>query len=124
MLSNGLFNMRLYMNVYDFDKTIYNGDSTVDFYFFCLRKYPNIIKFLPALFYYAVFFALGFYDKTRFKEKFYIFLSEIKNIDEAVLEFWAKYEYKIKDFYKENKKDDDIIISASSEFLLEPICDK
>ena len=26
------------MNVYDFDKTIYNGDSTLDFYFFCLKK--------------------------------------------------------------------------------------
>lgn len=26
------------MNVYDFDGTVYAGDSTVDFYFFCLRK--------------------------------------------------------------------------------------
>ena len=32
------------MNVYDFDKTIYKGDSTLDFYFFCLRKKPIIIK--------------------------------------------------------------------------------
>ena len=24
------------MNVYDFDGTVYAGDSTVDFYFFCL----------------------------------------------------------------------------------------
>ena len=24
--------------VYDFDGTIYNGDSSIDFFFFCLRK--------------------------------------------------------------------------------------
>ena len=25
------------MNVYDFDQTIYHGDSTVDFYLYCVR---------------------------------------------------------------------------------------
>lgn len=32
------------MNVYDFDGTVYAGDSTVDFYFFCLRKQPGILR--------------------------------------------------------------------------------
>ena len=26
------------MNVYDFDKTIYDGDSTLDFYIFSVKK--------------------------------------------------------------------------------------
>ena len=30
------------MNVYDFDGTIYGGDSSVDFYFLCLRRRPRI----------------------------------------------------------------------------------
>lgn len=30
------------MNVYDFDKTIYNGDSTIDFYLYSLRKKPQL----------------------------------------------------------------------------------
>ena len=25
-------------NIYDFDKTIYDGDSTVDFFLFCLKR--------------------------------------------------------------------------------------
>ena len=25
------------MNVYDFDGTIYNGDSTIDFYLYCIK---------------------------------------------------------------------------------------
>ena len=35
------------MNVYDFDKTIYRGDSTKDFYFFLLRRHPVLIRYLP-----------------------------------------------------------------------------
>ena len=29
------------MNVYDFDKTIYDGDSTADFYLFSLRRHKK-----------------------------------------------------------------------------------
>ena len=36
------------MNVYDFDKTIYRGDSTVDFWRHCLRRYPGAARALPG----------------------------------------------------------------------------
>lgn len=32
-------------NIYDFDKTIYDGDSTVDFFLFCLKREPILILF-------------------------------------------------------------------------------
>lgn len=35
------------MNVYDFDGTIYNGDSSVDIYFFLLKRYPKLIAYFP-----------------------------------------------------------------------------
>ena len=35
------------MNVYDFDKTIYLDDSSVDFYKFNLKRNPKLIKFWP-----------------------------------------------------------------------------
>ena len=38
--------------------------------------------------------------------------------------FLGKNNNKIKEFYLKQKKDDDIIISASPEFLLKPICDE
>ena len=31
------------MNVYDFDKTIYRGDSTMDFWRYCLKRYPKAV---------------------------------------------------------------------------------
>ena len=32
------------MNVYDFDKTIYDGDSTADFYLFSLKRHKGIFS--------------------------------------------------------------------------------
>lgn len=58
------------MNVYDFDQTLYTRDSTVDFYFFCLRRYPSICCFIPIQLYGAIRLALGCVDKTAFKQRF------------------------------------------------------
>ena len=38
------------MNAYDFDKTVYYGDSTADFYLFCLKRHKKIITLAPSLF--------------------------------------------------------------------------
>jgi len=112
------------MNVYDFDKTIYNGDSTVNFFFYCIKKRPRILVTIPRTAWYAVKYKLGICPKTTFKEQFYRFLRHINDCDSLLNEFWAKNENLIKTWYLEQKKDDDIIISASPEFLLEPICSK
>ena len=37
------------MNAYDFDKTVYYGDSTADFYLFCLKRHKKIITLAPSL---------------------------------------------------------------------------
>jgi len=110
------------VNVYDFDKTVYKDDSTVDFYFFSLKRNPKVLLCLPSLICAAILWGLGIIKKTQFKERFYKFLTKIKDIDTELEIFWDKNEGKIKDFYKKNKRDDDVIISASPEFLLNPIC--
>lgn len=38
------------MNVYDFDGTVYRGDSTVDFWLFCLRKKLGLVKYIGKQF--------------------------------------------------------------------------
>lgn len=112
------------MNIYDFDETIYDSDSTKDFYFYCLRKYPKILYSVPAMIWTFFLYVLGAKTKTHFKEKMYRFLRYIPNINSALTDFWDINEYKIKHWYKNRQKDDDIIISASPEFLLEPICER
>ncbi len=112
------------MNVYDFDQTIYHGDSTRDFYFFCLKRHKNIIKFLPAVLVHFLKFACGRITKTQFKEKFYVFLTALDDVDREVEIFWEMHEKNLKKWYLGQKKDSDLIISASPEFLLSPICKK
>jgi len=112
------------VNVYDFDKTIYRGDSTLDFYKCILKKNPKVIKYIFIQIIFAIRYIIKNIDKTRFKEKFYIFLKCIDNVDEEVLVFWEKNEKKIEEWYVEKHRSTDVVISASPEFLLKPICDK
>lgn len=110
------------MNVYDFDKTIYNGDSTADFYIYSLKKHKKIITLAPSL----IFAFIKYYifkkgTKTQFKEKMYMFLRYC-DTERDVESFWKENKKKIKGFYLEKQRDDDVIISASPQFLLAPVC--
>lgn len=110
------------MNVYDFDKTIYDGDSTIDFYFFCLRHYPWILLKLPYQLLGGLLYKINKINKKKFKEIFFSFLTLLPNIDDTVKYFWNKNEKKICTWYIKQKDAEDIIISASPEFLLYEIC--
>lgn len=109
------------MNVYDFDKTIYNGDSTIDFYLFALRRNPLLIRYLPTQIGGFVLYYLGKIDKTQLKEKFFRFARGV-NCEKSVVAFWKRNKKKIAHWYMEQQKEDDVVISASPVFLLQPIC--
>jgi len=112
------------MNCYDFDKTIYRYDSSLKFYFYCLRKKPKMIfHFIKTLFLY-ICNMIGLLATKSFKEKFFSFLKYFNNIDEIVEKFWDKNISKINSWYFENCKDSDIICSASPKFLVEPAIKK
>lgn len=111
------------MNVYDFDKTIYDGDCTVDFYLYCLKKYPCIYKKIPEVLWYGLLFKLGIVPKKEFKSRFFKFATLVPNIDDAIRDFWIDGKKKIKEFYIKTQKDDDVVISASPTFILDKICE-
>ena len=113
------------MNTYDFDETIFNPDSSYAFIMYCWKKIPSkMIGTLPALVPAAIAYAS---DKTKakeLKEKLFAFLPKVKDVDALVNEFWACHQHGIGQWYLKQKRDDDIIISASPEFLLKPIADQ
>lgn len=110
------------MNVYDFDKTIYDGDSTADFYIFSLKRHKKILLLAPSLIgAFLKFYVFKIGTKTQFKEKMYKFLKYC-DIQKDINDFWNINIDKIKPFYKNQQQKDDVIISASPEFLLAPIC--
>ena len=110
------------MNVYDFDKTIYDGDSTVHFWLFCSRRHPGVfVRCLPRLVTGAVLYAFGRIPKEDWKERFFSFLNYLPSNETMVSSFWEIYFAKIKKWYLDQKQDSDVIISASPVFLLEPV---
>lgn len=112
------------MNVYDFDDTIYKGNSERHFYFHCLKRYPEIALYLPYQLVCFISFGLKKINKTELKERFYKFLPRISDIDCEVEDFWKTHMKNIKKWYLDQQKEDDVIISASPYFLLEPACKK
>lgn len=112
------------VNMYDFDKTIYDGDSSVNFFKFCFKKryvkFNNLIKILGGF----IKYVSGVIDITGFKEIVFSFLNNIDDVDSVVKEFWDNNRCKIKKFYLDKKHDNDIINSAGPYFLLYPICNE
>ena len=112
------------MNVYDFDDTIYNGDSSKDFFLFCIKKHPIICLILPRFAFYVFIYMIGKCSKEKMKESYFNFLRYLPNTEVEVTLFWEKNFHKIFDWYIKQKQNTDVIISASPEFLLKPVCDK
>ena len=112
------------MNGFDFDNTIYKGDSSFDFYFYCLRKRPKILLSLPYQSFSFLLYALRLINKTQFKECFYTYFKRLGDTDALAEGFWDKKFCRIKSFYLDLRCDDDVIISASPEFLLRIPCEK
>ena len=75
------------VHLYDFDKTIYDGDSSIDFYLYCLRKKRSICKYWFKQFWYIILYKLKKKTKTEMKEMFFIFLKEFNNINDLLYEF-------------------------------------
>ena len=111
------------MNVFDFDNTIYDGESGLDIFLFFFKKDPlGVVK-------YAGKFMEGFIRYKRNKiqiddvknEYGYMlkdYLAKVENLEAELEVFWDKHEKKIKPFYEKVRNDDDIIISACPEPML------
>ncbi len=110
------------MNVFDFDKTIYDGDSSIDFFLFCLKQDFRLIRFIPIQSVSLILYIFRIISKEQLKSHYFSFFKGLRNIDKLVVLFWNNNEKKIKEWYKKRQTPDDCIISASPKFLLKEIC--
>ena len=112
------------VNVYDFDNTILRGDSSARFFAFCLGRYPRMWADIPAQAVNGLLFLLKLKPKQAFKQRMFGFLRTIGDVDAAVDAFWAKNFSRVKPWYLAARRPDDVVISASPEFLIRPACAK
>ncbi|MBQ7122306.1 MAG: haloacid dehalogenase-like hydrolase [Clostridia bacterium] len=110
------------MNVYDFDNTIYNGESAIDFFVYFLKRDPKLLLYVPK-----VVRALARYKMRRISidealSEYGTLVEEycrsIENLDEHIRIFWDKNIRKIKPFYYGIRNDDDVILSAGFDVVL------
>lgn len=113
------------VNVYDFDNTIYDGETLVDFILYYVRRDIKIWKYIPKLIIIAIKDALHLFTVEEaikayasFLEGYYVHLGDVT---ENVVDFWNKKEKKIKPWYAEVQQDTDIVVSGSTDFILDEI---
>lgn len=112
------------MNVYDFDNTLYDGESTLDFYIFCVKRHPRLLKYILLIIFNLVRYKLCLisFEKFEYLTKKYTpgVVECCPDIKELSEKFWEKNAHKLKDFYKDVKKDDDVIVTASFDVVVAP----
>lgn len=118
------------MNVYDFDGTLYQGESSFHFARFCLLKKPKVLLFFPKI--------VSLYRKHKrnklsldeanilFKKILDTILITDEDLEELVQTFWRKYEKNLNWPLIQTMKEEDVILSAGPDFLLQnsPLKDK
>ena len=112
------------MNVYDFDGTIYKKDASIMFYRYFVRKYPqfgistfwNILKAFCK-------YKLRQCSKEAFKSEYFSFIRHIEDLTAFVDQFVDMESQNINAWYLNRQKEDDVIISASPDFLVRAFAD-
>lgn len=114
------------MNVYDFDNTIYDGESCFDLFLYFLKKKPSLVLLLPK-----VVTAFAKYKRGRVTVEDFLkqyapkvgeMFRSIPDIEKEMSVFWDAHMKKIKSFYGEKRRDDDLIITASPDFSVKEVC--
>lgn len=114
--------------VYDFDKTIYGGESGTNFFTYYFKKYPMRALMFSFLYLKEVFlYLIKVINLKQLKERFYIFLEKHspEEIQKIIDDFWKEYSKKIYKWtyeeLKNNKKEAELVIvsSATPTFLID-----
>ena len=114
------------MNVFDFDNTIYDGESFVDLFIMVLCKDPTLLRYVPTMISGIVQYKTGTLRLEtaleQYSKPFEEYVSALSDIDALVDEFWDKHMHKIKPFYDQVRSDDDLVISASPQIVVDEVC--
>ena len=110
------------MNVYDFDGTIFPTDCSIGFCFWCMNRHPKMwFTFGPKAIKNIVLRTIGKIPEYEMQREFFGYLTLVDDFDEQIERYWDKNEKKIVPWYLAQKRDDDLIISASPDCIIGPI---
>ena len=107
------------MNVYDFDQTIFQPDSSYAFFVYCLKRYPRaFLATGPDMLVCCLRYLRKKISTKELKEKVFSFLRLIPDPEKTVMDFWDSSLGGIESWYLAQQRADDLIITASPSFLV------
>lgn len=108
----------------DFDKTIYNGNSSIDFFRFCAKNNSGLYRYYPKHIWCYILYLVGRKTWTETVRSFFTFMKKIDDPDKVIEEFWNEYDENIKDWFFDLDIDNVIVLTDTSEFLMEHLAKK
>lgn len=113
------------MNAFDFDNTLYNGESAVDLALFMIKNNKRIILWLPTIFWNLLKYKLCFISAEKVERKVNDFLRDIVRDKSELLsltaKFWKTHSCKLNKALLKKVGKDDVIITAGPDFLFSSI---
>ena len=95
------------MNGYDFDKTIFHGNSVRRFCIFCCVRLPYLWLLLPELLLAVILYGLKIIGKDAFLRMLEVFVLFVPCKKRFVNKFWDKNFKHVKSWYLQTKQPDD-----------------
>ena len=115
------------MNVFDFDNTIYRGESSIDFAVYMISINKRIILWLPKIFWNLIKYKLCLVSKDYMERTINDALKTLIRSEKEVLDltngFWKTHKHKLAPSILKRIHKDDIIITAGPSFLISGISD-
>ncbi|NMM96256.1 haloacid dehalogenase [Bifidobacterium sp. DSM 109960] len=115
------------MRVFDFDGTIYDGESLFDLYLFSLRYEPKALRFIAPVLRYAVKYKLGRASFEQMErgvrglcDDYLRLVARSVDLDRLVAAFWTRNMKRIKPWYE--PRPDDVILTASFDLTVGEAC--
>lgn len=113
------------MQAFDFDNTLYKGESTFDFAIFVIKKKKKLIRYLPGILKALTAYKLCLWQEEKFLselEKYTkVFLENKNELQVLTKEFWLTHEKNLYLNMLEKINFNDVIITASPKFLMDGI---
>ena len=113
------------MKVFDFDNTLYRGESSVDFSFYMIQHNKKILRYVPTILFSLVGYKLCLLKKEKIESIINDFFAGVldgtESLSAFVNQFWEAHAVKLNKDLLRLIGPGDVIISASPEFLLEGI---
>ena len=113
------------MQVFDFDNTLYHGESTVDFAMFMIQHNRRILLWVPRIFWNLLKYKLCLTEQKQMerdiREFLLILIRNEQQLRALVDVFWTQNRHKLNTRLISRIRREDVIVSAAPDFLLDAL---